>query len=321
MKKTLLVLGLLACGSCFMCFLSRPREDPREWAWEVVPIDGGARVHPNEVRGLSDDDVWAVNWPNVFHYDGREWALVHTDGPEHVWPVARDDVWGVARGLSWFHFDGKEWTHGRVDLPGFKYRDFWGVVAWPGEVWGTIGIDGYVRFDGKEWSVVQPPELEGWELQRCFALTGQDGARHVYAAALKHEGTHVSAAVAHFDGARWELIDQPPGYQIRGTAPDDVWLVLDPPRHFDGERWAETPLPDMKASIYDLFARGPREAYAVGKGGAAFKWDGERWEELHAGPRDLFGIGGGATGPVWAVGNFPGYVLRYTPGGDGGPRP
>lgn len=312
-KKTLIALGLLSLGCCFTCFLFRPKDDSADWVWERVSIDGGADVYPDEIHALTDDDIWAVSMPNVFHFDGREWSLVSREGPEYLWPVARDDVWGVARGLSWFHYDGQQWSHGRVQEASLKYRDFYGVVAWPGEMWGTLGIDGYIRFDGKDWSVVHVPELAGWELQRCFTTNG-----HVYAAALKGEGEagkkKFIAAIAHFDGTKWELIHRPPGMQIRGSSPNDLWLVLKVPVHFDGKTWAETPLPDPDALIYDLYARSPTEAYAVGKNSVAFKWDGVKWAPLYAGNRvDLFGVSGGATGPVWAVGARRGELLRYQP--------
>ncbi|MBL8949876.1 MAG: hypothetical protein JNK82_03805 [Myxococcaceae bacterium] len=296
--RLLPVLLLVACA------------DERPWAWSKVPIEGAPKSTVNQLFALSENDVWGVSFPEVFHWDGKAWSVTAHDGPEHLWAVAPDDVWGVARGGSWFHWDGKRWSNGRVPEIAAQYLDFWGVVAWPNEVWATPGIEGYVRFDGTAWSVVEPPELKGWKLKRSFAI-----GRHYYAQAF-HEtrpnGKYtVKANVAHWDGEKWELIDQPPGYQIRGSAPDDVWLVLAPPRHWDGKTWSETPVPPKSGDLYDLYARSKTEAYAVGKRGVALKWDGKAWSELYAGRFDLFTVTGAATGPVWASGLHKGVVLRY----------
>jgi hypothetical protein len=281
--------------------------------WAQVPISaGGEKVRLNGFAALSADDVWATSSLGVFHFDGKAWKPAGDFAIESLAAVAPDDVWGVGRGGSWFHFDGKGWAAGRVEAPAKAYKDFWGVVAWPGEVWATAGIAGtYSRFDGAGWSEVQVPALARWELQRMTRIGG-----HVYVALLHGEGEpgrrKFEAAVGHWDGAGWQIIDQPPGYRIRGSAPDDVWIVATgAPRHFDGTSWTQTPIPDEAAVGYDLYARSKTEAWLVGKRGLALKWDGKSWSQLFSGTRsDLYAVSGAAEGPVWA-GGIPGVLLRY----------
>ncbi len=305
MRRLCVCLVVLALGAC---------ADKRPWAWSKVTIHGGPQVTLNSLRALAEDDVWGVSSTSgLYHYDGKIWSSAHYAGPELLWPVARDDIWGVARGGSWFHYDGTKWSNGRVSEIAAKYLDFWGVVAWPNEVWATAGQEGYARWHDGEWTIVEPPEVKGWKLKRSYAI-----GRHFYAQALHETRVNgkydVTAKVAHFDGEKWELIDQPPGYQIRGSAPDDVWLVLDPPRHFDGTSWQVTTVPQPMGQIYDLYARSKTEAYAVGARSLALKWDGKTWSQLWCGNHgDLYAVMGAATGPVWAGGGHVGVALRYPP--------
>jgi hypothetical protein len=284
-------------------------QKPAEWA--AVSIASGGKIHVQALTALAPDDLWGVSRPSVFHYDGKQWALTGDPGCEHISAAAHDDVWGVGRGGSWFHFDGKTWSSGRVEEPAKKYLDFYGVAAWPGEVWATAGDEGYYRFDGKDWSHVFPPELAGWKLQRMSAI-----GRHVFVGLSKDHGEPAGrrtfeSQLGHFDGKSWSLIDQPSGLQVRGSGPDDLWIVRKTPMHFDGRSWLVTTLPDNAAVPYDLFARSKTEAYLVGAKGLAMKWDGTAWKEIHSGTQaDLLSVTGGATGPIWA-GGAPGQMLLY----------
>jgi hypothetical protein len=282
---------------------------PKPGVWAEVMLDAGEYVRIDEFSATSPDDVWGVGGPGVFHFDGKQWALSGSTGSEHLAAVAPDDVWGVGRGGSFAHFDGKSWEKGHVEPAAKRYLDFYGVVAWPGEVWATAGVEGYFRYDGKEWSLVEPPELAGWELQRLSAI-----GRDVFIGVQRGHGEpghrYFDSKVAHWDGKIWNLIDQPSGLRVRGTAPDDVWIVRGTPMHFDGKTWTQTTLPGSPVP-YDLFARGPNEAYVVGKNGLAMKWDGKAWSEIASGTRDdLFCVIGGAAGPVWA-GGARGRMLRF----------
>lgn len=293
MHRLLAIALLLVCGCA----------KKAESVWAEEALGGGGDLHINELFALGPADVWGVSRPNVFHYDGQRWSLVGAPGAEHLAAIAADDVWGVGRGGSWFHFDGKSWTDGRVHSVAAGFRDFYGVVAWKNDVWATAAIEGaYSRWDGLEWSEVRVPELAGLRLERISNID-----RHVYVALA----TKGRAALGHFDGEKWSVIDEPPGMRVRGSAPDDVWIVLSGgPRHFDGTRWSTTALP-AGAVPYDLFSRSKSEAYLVGKNGLAMKWDGTSWTELPTGTRsDLFAVSGGAEGPVWAAG-VRGKMLRY----------
>jgi hypothetical protein len=279
---------------------------PKPGVWGAVTLDGG-QVRMNELSASGPDDVWGASGRGVFHFDGKQWALSGSPGSEHLAAVAPNDVWGVGRGGSFAHFDGNRWETGHAEPVAKRYLDFYSVVAWPGEVWATAGVEGYFRYDGKEWSQVLPPELAGWELERMTAI-GHD----VYIALMNRHGEagHRSQ-LGHWDGKTWSLIDQPSGLRVRGTAPDDVWIVRTTPMHFDGKTWTQTKLPLDGAVTYDLFPRGPNEAYAVGKNGLAMKWDGKAWSEIASGTRDdLFCVIGGAAGPVWAGGAI-GRMLRF----------
>ncbi len=278
--------------------------------WQPVALDGSNPERIDEVSGTAADDLWGVSRPDVFHWDGKRWALSGSPGVEHLAAVAPNDVWGVGRGGLWAHFDGATWSSGHADGVAKRNLDFYGVVAWPGEVWATAGVEGYFRYDGAEWKSVMPAELEGWSLERMTSI-----GRDVFVALIKSSGTPGKrvfvSRVGHFDGKTWSVIEQPSGLRVRGTAPDDVWIVRKTPMHFDGSQWTQTTLPDDDAVPYDLYARGPSEAYLVGKHGLAMRWDGRTWSEIASGTRDdLFCVIGATTGPVWA-GGARGQMLRF----------
>lgn len=101
---------------------------------------------------------------------------------------------------------------------------------------------------------------------------------------------------------------------VWGTGPQDVYAVGQPGviLHYDGD-WTLTSVPDT--TLTAVWGAASDDVYACGHNGAIWHFDGAAWSRQSSGTgRDLFDIGRGPYGEIFAVGK-DGTVLRRSGAG------
>lgn len=101
---------------------------------------------------------------------------------------------------------------------------------------------------------------------------------------------------------------------VWGSAPDNVYAVGGGPLgtvvRFDGTQWKMQNVPEVPLLVW-VHGTGPNDIWAVGTGGGALHFDGERWTKIDTGiETDLWGVFARSATDVWVVG---GYVDREQP--------
>ncbi|MDY0004968.1 MAG: DUF4215 domain-containing protein, partial [Polyangia bacterium] len=178
----------------------------------------------------------------------------------------------------------------------------------------AVGVGGAIhQFDGVAWRALSSP-VTAW-LKDVWGSAPDD----VWA--VGDGGT-----LLHWDGQAWSQLTPPPTSAdltaVSGSAPDDVWVAVHqgPFLHFDGALWTEHAA--ASTSMNALAVLGPTEAWAVGVGDQAWRWNGTAWAAVqlpaYASFNALY-----ASGPtdLWAVGSsgkiihWDGLTWRQVPSG------
>jgi hypothetical protein len=248
--------------------------------WKVVNSPS-LSFGPNVLRSVaavSPDDIWAVGYGLIEHWDGANWNLVPTapgGNPadlRSVTTVASNDVWAVG------------------------YRQ-------------ETSIQGYLKtlieyWDGSSWTVVPSPNGS----TTTSHLLGVDtvGANDIWAVGdfSAPAPTYVQTLIEHWDGSSWTLIPSP---NVSGSSQNtltsvavvsanDIWAVgyslqsnwKSLTMHWDGSSWSIIPSPNVGPYgnyLYSVSARAANDVWAVGStnnGGntLVLHWDGASWSAV-----------------------------------------
>lgn len=319
-------IGLAVAVLCSLagCGHAPPPPPPSNMVELPLPTPANARSQWISLRADGPADLWAIRTGDrseLFRFDGAAWRGVPIEDGDTamraVFPVSPTDVWRVGANGRVAHFDGARWTVEQLALARVSealptsYFDLTDVVAWPGEAWVFDSGPNYYRFANGAWTKGSLDGLGAAHVSSPWGLAPDD----VWAS--------TGDGLVRYDGRAWRRVDLPGTVAgvvtlVTGSAANDVWLVTrergaasERSRlyHFDGATWTETPA-DASAIVYDLAARSPREAYAVGRG-TLLRWDGARWsspENPGARTYDRVVVAGDAT--LFASG---GTTYRYAP--------
>ncbi|MGW0530707.1 hypothetical protein [Streptomyces sp. NPDC003032] len=195
---------------------------------------------------------------------------------------------------------GLSWAYERIDDGNGELVD--GAAMAPDDIWALgsdgVGADGrlvkghLLHFDGEKWSRKPMPVAGVPGVSRMESL----GSAGIWLSTV--EGTAAApenARYALWDGTRWGPVRNAPTgplTDVEVIAPDDVWVLQGDGTvtHWDGSRWAVTPMPAKKVVALagsardDVWAVGSRTT-GPGIGGAggqvsqpaAMHFDGEKW--------------------------------------------
>lgn len=277
------------------------------------------------ISGSSATDVWAVGRsatapgrptavPLALHWDGMSWSKVPVPDPSGgagadmsaVVSLGPDDVWAVgtaypleAHGAA-YHWDGRAWSAARLPrLAGCKdtnFTELLAITATPaGEVYAggdcptPSGYSGFVaRMTGlRAWDVVA--RVPG---RSAVAGMTSDAAGTVWVTGTRSADTWTRPYLLSGAGTTWTVRYRP--LTTDGTTEQAAGVAVTPTGvTIVGER--DT-------------SRGQRAPF-----GATWRPDGT-WQRLDIpAPSDtawLVAIGGSATGPVWAMGQYLGDRAR-----------
>ncbi|MDD5306616.1 MAG: hypothetical protein PHU25_04775 [Deltaproteobacteria bacterium] len=260
------------------------------------------------VWGSGPGDIWiAGSYGVVLHRDGESWSRAEL--PERgqgdltaIWGAGPHDVYAVGDTGRLLHFDGSSWR----DINGFAVTEL--VSAWsPGRDVVVAGQTngGVLRIDGGRISVLSTPAKD--------TVTGLWGA----GGAVAH-GVTAAGDVLRFESGTWRTAlatDDPEAglARIHGRGADDVWAVGARRRmlHYDGGSWNALAL--GMAFLEDVSVPSSDAAYAVGKGGVIWTYDGAMWSEVRSygtSEDDLSAVFATSGDEAFAVGKN-GAILRF----------
>jgi len=234
------------------------------------------------VWGTSWDDLWVVTNDGTYHNETRVGVESRAHG--HLWGTA-DGSFGV-----------------RVGMRG-------AISTWSGETWRDLDEPTELSstLDPNSFGEL-PTELWAGEASAAWASSPNDVWRVT--------GAWDEAMLEHWDGQAWTREREvPQGGRMRGTGPDNVWLL---PRagfilQFDGTAWvrhAQDALPGNAWAVRDFCTQGPADTHLVGsdgENGMLWHWDGLEWSlELTVEDSELRSIyPGRRTGELFVLSQHP----------------
>jgi hypothetical protein len=253
--------------------------------WKVVDSPN-LNVDTNILRSVavvSSDDVWAVGYGLIEHWNGARWRLVSAapggNAPDFksVTAVASNDVWAVGRRQETTsqgyqktlveHWDGSAWTvvpspNGStttsqlLGVDAVSANDIWAVgdTSAPAPTYVQSLIE---HWDGSSWSIIPSPSVSGgsWNALTSVAVVS---ANDVWAVGYYME-SNWSTLTMHWDGSTWSIVPSPNGgpygnylYSVSARSTNDVWAVGASNNggnslilHWDGTSWSVVPSPNI----------------------------------------------------------------------------
>jgi hypothetical protein len=253
--------------------------------WKVVDSPS-LNVDTNILRSVaavSSNDVWAVGYGLIEHWNGHHWRLISAapggNAPDFksVTAVASNDVWAVGRRQETTsqgyqktlveHWDGSAWTvvpspNGSaltaqlLGVDAVSANDIWvvGDTSAPAPTYFQSLIE---HWDGSSWSIIPSPSVNGGSWN-AFTSVAVVSANDVWAVGYYMESNWRTLTM-HWDGSTWSIIPSPNGgpygnylYSVSARATNDVWAVGATNNgghtlvlHWDGISWSVVPSPNI----------------------------------------------------------------------------
>lgn len=253
--------------------------------WKVVDSPNPSGDFPilRSVAVASADDVWAVGYGLIEHWNGTRWRLIPAaaggNPPDFksVTAVTSNDVWAVGRRQETAspyyqhtlveHWDGSAWTIIPSPNGSTTNSQLLGVDAVSAnDIWAVGDTDApaptYVQsliehWDGSSWSIIPRPSVSGnsWNALTSVAVVS---ANDVWAVGYYMESNWRTLTI-HWDGSTWSIVPSPNVgpygnylYSVSARATNDVWAVGSTNNggnslvlHWDGTSWSVVPSPNI----------------------------------------------------------------------------
>jgi hypothetical protein len=296
-----------------------PPNVPGTWKLVDSPSLSANANTLHSVAVVSANDVWAVGWSVILHWNGANWSVVPSVNPGNppdfrgVAAVATNDVWAV----------------GRVQDAASPYYNRALIEHW----------------DGSSWSLVPSPPASTTfsELLAVAAVSANDvWAVGDYSAPAP---TYQRTLIEHWDGTAWSIIPSPNASDssqnvltgVAAVSSNDVWAVgytlqsnyRTLIQHWDGSSWTIVPSPNIGPygnALTGVAARAANDVWAVGSANNStstlvLHWDGNTWSVVPSPnvsdwTNSLKSISIVSANDIWAVGENT--STFYT--GDGDPH-
>jgi len=291
----------------------------------------------SDIHATAEDDVWALTWDTVGHFDGQDWTWADLEDTwlRELWVAPTGEAYAVGdNDFRRFDEDGATQLLG---APG-ELEELEAIFAASDEDLWAVGYNTVLRKDGEDWA--------SWDglpagVGSLYAIHGSGpddiwvtGYGHLYhwdgATWTDHElettinvyGVWVhsetsawaagkSGTVLRWDGSEWSPQSTGIGWTARdvwGTGEDDVWIAGEDGGllHWDGSAWKErqTGTTDDFRSVWT--ANGKKVYLVAGSGVDVRSWTqgGGLVDEYESGSDSYQVIRGSDTGEIWAVGSF-----------------
>lgn len=277
--------------------------DGEQWVL-IDPWDRGP-VRVDALWGFARDDIWAVGFDTVAHYDGLAWEVLVVSIDRDLfglWGMAPDDIWAVGSGGIILHYDGDAWT---THTTWNGYQSLYAVAGLDADTVFAVGEDGLVlRWDGEHWSQMSSPTEE-----TLYGVHADAAGRMV---AVGGDGD-----VIRWSGSGWEDVYTGSSHDLFGVTSlgDRTYAVGRYGEILVEEEGTWSSQSSGGDSRLKAVARlDATSLVAVGQGGAVLIGDGEAWTRLFPEVGGTFrAIWSGEAGLAWAVGD-DGAICRRADG-------
>ena len=269
------------------------------------------------VWGSASNDVFAVGYGAIFHYDGSRWNEMDTETYYNltgIWGSSSNDVFAVGATISGeqgviLHYDGNQWT--LMNSGTHSYLDhIWGSSST--DVF-TIGENGTIlHYDGSNWMSMNSG-TNSW-LYRIWGSSSTD----VFAVG--------GDTILHYDGNQWTPMNTGTNFSfnsIWGSSSTDVFAtgwdnngsgqnIL----HYDGNQWMPVNLGINFVDIRSIWGSSSTDVFATGwdnngNGQTILHYDGNQWTPMNTGTNfSSNSIWGSSSTDVFAVG-WDGNIFHY----------
>lgn len=253
---------------------------------EVGPI---ATPYPRVVWASGDDNVWGLNGPSLWHWDGSTITMTPTacglDSPVGLWGSG-GELWAATQGGSVWHRDRNGvWREQALTKDG-QLTAIAGLAS--DDIWvaGTGGL--LAHWNGTNWSA-QRMSASGDKVPDMLGLWAGDG--EVWAV-----GTVGGDQLADGPGVvfrlrnRWERVLEQRGLleSVWGWRRDDVIVGGSGPQYdvwaphlqrFDGAAWTEMPAPWIER-ISRIGGPSSDDLWVFGRHSTTWHYQDGTWEQL-----------------------------------------
>lgn len=259
--------------------------------------------------GLAPDNIWlsstrtTANNQVTYHWDGSNWNTIDGIGAHRLWAGGPSDVWGIIRNSSQVaHFD----TPQSFKLMSTNQANsLWGVSGTSAsDVWFVGASGAAVRWDGTQFIPLGATGITAYGVwvdkatQRAWAV-GQTGMSAVSTDLGKSWTT-------------LKQIDMAPDlFDVAGSAANDLWAVgaRGTVLHGDGTNWNILPT-NVLTTLMSISIAGANDVWFAGEGATVLHWNGATIETAHGGVPAFLDIWGTDVNNLWAVG-AGGAIYRY----------
>jgi hypothetical protein len=168
----------------------------------IISISCDSTEPTDELKPGRRDYTWTVD--TLKPPEGRSL-------PSKMWGANANDVWTV--GLSYlnayciWHFDGNSWNNYTPD----KYIDptcIWGTSN--NNIWIGSSDGAFWRYDGVKWNRFSETVIPNYQQFVIQSICGNSPSNiYVVGFADSIAGNFYKAAIMHFNGSKWELVNIP----------------------------------------------------------------------------------------------------------------
>lgn len=254
---------------------------------EVGPI---ATPYPRVVWANGDDDVWGLNGPSLWHWDGSEVTMTPTacglDSPAGLW--GKDgELWAATRGGSVWHRDSDGGWREQLITKDEQLSAIAGLTS--DDIW-VAGTRGFLaHWDGTSWSAQRMSTSAG-RAPDMLGLWAGDG--EVWAVGTVDSESQLSdgPGVAFRLRDHWERVLEQRGLveSVWGWHRNDVIVGGSGPQfegwaprlqRFEGAAWTEMPAP-WTARISRIGGPSADDLWVFGWHSTTWHYQDGTWQQL-----------------------------------------
>ncbi|BAP57387.1 receptor protein kinase-like protein [Thioploca ingrica] len=245
----------------------------------VVQAAGWEEQYPSATElqaiwGSAENDVFAVGYGAIFHYDGSSWSEMNTNYYDlrGIWGTSNKNVIAVGRIMGEersiiLYYNGNQWSAMN------------GTFSWLSGIWGSSDSDVFavggngttLHYNGNQWTTMN----SGTD----FTLSDVWGSSSSDVFAVGEGGT-----ILHYDGNQWSTMDSKIStwiHDIWGSSSNDVFAVGEGGTilHYDGKQWTAMNS-GISSWVSGIWGSSSSDVFVVGFDGTILYYDGDTWMKM-----------------------------------------
>ncbi len=261
----------------------------------------------NALGGRDAGSVWAAGSGGaLMHWDGSSWSRASSTVVDEVFFYGAfvpgpNDAWAVGSRGTILHFNGTTWAQ----VPSSTSVDLLAIHgSGPGDLWAGGANRTLLHSSGQGFQAFSPsPPVGGGN---AFMAAIWASAPDDVWVAVDDPNVADQVAIAHFDGAAWQITHTPSGtssiWALWSPAPGDVWALGGLAAHWNGSAWVKVPT-EAGGTGLAMWGASANDAWLVGYAGSIQHWNGSAFSQVPSPTdQDLRAIAGKSASDIYATG-------------------